>query len=322
MSLQQTCINLDRAFINFFEGRARFPRFKRKHGAQSSYHCTGKIAVGEDWITVPKVLGRIPAIVHRQTVGKLTSITLTKTRTGKYFAACLFDDETEPPAPPQVVRDVIGVDVGLAHVAIDSTGRKTDNPKFLKRAQRNLRRKQKALSRKQKGSKNRAKARLIVAKAHEKVANARADFQHKLSKRLVGENQAIIVETLRVRNMLKNRSLARAISGAGWHSLTSKIAYKAERAGRHFIKLNQWEATSKTCADCGYRLAELPLDVRAWECPGCGEHHDRDVNAALNIRRLGIAALRASGLHVPAPGGLRKTVHATAAAFEGGSPRL
>jgi len=122
--------------------------------------------------------------------------------------------------------------------------------------------------------------------------------------------------------MLKNRSLARAISDAGWHSLTSKIAYKAERAGRHFVKLDQWQATSKTCADCGHKLAELPLDIRAWECPGCGEHHDRDVNAALNIRRLGIAALRASGLHVPAPGGLPKTVHATAAAVEGGSPRL
>jgi putative transposase len=154
------------------------------------------------------------------------------------------------------------------------------------------------------------------------VANARADFQHKLSKRLVDENQAIIVETLRVRNMLKNRNLARAISDAGWHSLVSKITYKAERAGQHFVKLDQWEATSKTCADCGHRLAELPLDVRGWNCPDCGEHHDRDVNAALNIRRLGIAALRASGLHVPAPGGLRKTVHATAAAFEGGSPRL
>ena len=321
-SLQQASINLDRAFTNFFEGRARFPRFKRKHGQQSSYHCTGKIAIGDDWITIPKLSGRISAVVHRVTSGKLASITLTKTRTGKYFAACLFEDETEPPAPPPVVRDVIGVDVGLAHVAIDSTGRKTANPKFLKRARRNLRRKQKALSRKQKGSKNRAKARLIVAKAHEKAANARADFQHKLSKRLVDENQAIIVETLRIRNRLKNRSLARAISDAGWHSLTSKIAYKAERAGRHFVKLDQWEATSKTCADCGHKLAELPLDIRAWECPGCGEHHDRDVNAALNIRRLGIAALRASGLHVPAPGGLRKTVHATAAAVEGGSPRL
>ena len=122
-SLQQACINLDRAFTNFFEGRARLPRFKRKHAQQSSYHCTGKIAIGDDWITIPKMSGRISAVVHRVTSGKLASITLTKTRTGKYFAACLFEDETEPPVPPHVVRDVIGVDVGLAHVAIDSTGR-------------------------------------------------------------------------------------------------------------------------------------------------------------------------------------------------------
>jgi putative transposase len=183
------------------------------------------------------------------------------------------------------LRDVIGLDVGLAHVAIESTGRKSANPKFLKRAQRNLRRQQKALPRQQKGSKHRAKARRIVAKAHEKVADARADFQHKLSKRLIDENQAIIVETLRVCNMLKNRNLAQAISDAGGHPLASKITYKAERAGQHFVKLDQWQATSKTCAPCAQRLAELPLDVRGRDCPDCGLHHDRDVNAALNIRR-------------------------------------
>jgi putative transposase len=181
-----------------------------------------------------------------------------------------------------------------------------------------LRRKQKAISRKQKESKSRAKARVIVAKAHEKVANARADFQHKLSRRLVDENQAVVVETLRVRNMLKNRKLSKAISDAGWHSLTTKIAYKAVQAGVHFIKLDQWEATSKTCSCCGHKLDALPLDVRYWTCINCGEQHDRDVNAALNIKRLGIAELRASGLRVPAPGSLRKSGHVSVAAVEGG----
>lgn len=319
MPLQQACINLDKAFKNFFEGRACFPRFKRKHGPQSSYHCTGKIAVGDDWITIPKLPGRIAAVVHRKGEGRLTSITLTRTATGKYFASCLYDDGLEAPEPASVIREVVGVDVGLAHVAIESDGRKTANPRFVTRAQRNLRRKQRALSRKQKGSKNRAKARLMVAKAHERVANARADFQHKLSRRLVDENQAVVVETLRVRNMLKNRRLALAISDAGWHSLISKIAYKAERAGVHFVKLDQWEATSKTCSCCGHKLDVLPLDVREWACVACGEHHDRDVNAAVNIRRLGIAHLRAGGSHVPASGGLRKTVHETAAASERGS---
>ncbi len=318
-SLQQACINLDKAFTNFFQGRARFPRFKRRHGAQASYHCTGKIAVGDDWITIPKLPGKLSAVVHRRSDGRLTSITLTKTRTGKYFASCLYDDGMDAPEPPRIVKAVVGVDVGLSHIAIESDGRKTTNPKFVKRAQRNLRRKQKALSRKQKGSKNRAKARVIVAKAHEKVANARADFQHKLSRRLVDENQAICLETLRVRNMLKNRKLARAISDAGWHSLVSKITYKAERAGVHVVKLDQWEATSKTCSCCGHKLDALPLHVRDWTCTNCGEQHDRDVNAALNIKRLGIAHLRASGLHVPASGSLRKPGHAPVAAYEGGT---
>jgi putative transposase len=320
-SLQQACINLDRAFKNFFEKRARFPRFKRRHGSQSSYHCTGKMGFGADWVSIPKLPGCLKAVVHRTPVGRLTSITLTKTATGKYFASLLVDDGLKAPEPPLVIPqdDVIGVDVGLAHVAIDSDGRKTDNPQFVKRAQRNLRRKQKALSRKEKGSRNRAKARLIVAAAHERVANARGDFQHKLSRRLVDENQAIIVEALAVKNMLKNRKLARSISDAGWSSLLLKIAYKAERVGRHFVKLDRFASTSKTCSCCGHKIDDLPLKVRAWTCPSCGEEHDRDVNAALNIKRLGILELRAGGSHVPACGGLHKTGHVPAAANEAGS---
>ena len=249
-SLQQACINLDRAFKNFLEKRARYPRCKRRRGAQSSYHCTGKIGFGTDWVSIPKLPGQLKAVMHRTPVGKLRSITLAKTATRKYFASLLVDDGIAAPEPPHVIPqdDIIGVDVGLAHVAIESDGRKTDNPQFVKRAQRNLRRKQKALSRKQKGSKNRAKARLIVAAAHERVANARGDFQHKLSRRVMGENQAIIVETLAVKNMLKNRKLARAISDAGWSSPVLKIAYKSERAGRHFIKLDRFAGTSKTCS--------------------------------------------------------------------------
>lgn len=319
-SLQQACINLDRAFKNFFEGRARFPRFKRKHGAQASYHCTGKISFGADWVSIPKLPGVIRATIHREIIGELKSITLSKTRTGKYFASILVEDGIELPELPSVVQAglVVGIDVGLKHIAIESDGSKTENPKFVTNAQRNLRRKQKALSRTKKGSRNRAKARVIVAKAHEKAANARADFQHKLSRRLVDKNHAISVETLRVRNMLKNRKLAKAISDAGWHSLKTKIAYKAAAAGVHLIELNQWEATSKTCSCCGHKLDELPLEVRTWTCPSCDEHHDRDVNAALNIKHLGIAALKAGGSHVSASGCLRKPTHAVAAAVEGG----
>src|SRR5215475_2630043 len=242
IALQQSCINVDRAFKNFFEGRARFPRFKRKHGAQSSYHCTGKIVVGDNWITIPKCPGRITAVVHRELIGELKSVTLTKTPTGKYFAACLFEDGTECPSRQAVVaaEAIVGVDVGLTDVVVESTGRKTSNPKFLRRAQRNLRRKQKSLSRKKKGSKNRAKARVLVAAAHERVSSARNDFQHKLSRRLVDENQAIIVETLNIKGMQKNHCLAKAIADASWHSLRTKIAYKAALSGRHFVALDRW----------------------------------------------------------------------------------
>lgn len=321
MALQQSCINLDRAFVNFFAGRARFPRFKRKRGAQVSYHCTGRIAVGSNWITIPKCPGRIGAVVHREPIGALKSITLSKAPTGKYFAALLFEDAAEPPALPETVPEeaIVGVDVGLTHIAIESSGRKTDNPHFIKWAQRNLRRKQKALSRKRKGSKNRAKARRLVAAAHERVVNARGDFQHKLSRRLVDDNQAVIVETLRIRNMQKNRRLAKAITDAGWHGLRVKIAYKAKRAGKHVVALNQWAPTSKTCSACGEKADALPLSAREWTCANCGCEHDRDVNAALNIKRLGIVELRTGGVHVPACGGLRKTGDMPAAADEAGS---
>ncbi|HEY2532297.1 MAG TPA: RNA-guided endonuclease TnpB family protein, partial [Xanthobacteraceae bacterium] len=277
ISLQQACINLDRAFTNFFEHRARFPRFKSKRGPQSSYHCTGRIEVGKDWIAIPKCPGRIPAVVHRAVAAELKSITLTKTPTGKYFASCLFEDgEVVPKLAAVVPADaVVGIDVGLTHVVIESTGCKTGNPRFVTRSERNLRRKQKSLSRKRKGSKNRAKARHIVASAHERVANARGDFQHKIARRLVDENQAIIVETLNIKNMQKNRCLAKAIGDAGWHSLRTKIAYKAARGGKHFVALDQWAATSKTCSCCGFRVAELPLSVREWTCDNCDTLHDR-----------------------------------------------
>jgi putative transposase len=273
MSLQQSCINLDRAFKNFFAHRARFPRFKSKRGSQSSDHCTGKIAVGDDWITIPKCPGRIMAVAQRALAGELKSITLARTPTGKYFAACLFEDGEIVPELPTVVpaEAIVGIDVGLSHLAIESTGRKTGNPRFVTRAQRNLRRKQKSLSRKKKGSKNRAKARLLVASAHERVANARGDFQHKLARRLVDENQAIVVENLKIKNMQKNRRLARSISDASWGSLGVKVKYKAERAGQHFIKINQWAPTTPVCHCCGFRCpGKMSLKVREWTCDNCG----------------------------------------------------
>ncbi|WP_075881408.1 RNA-guided endonuclease InsQ/TnpB family protein [Vreelandella massiliensis] len=316
IALQQACINLDRAFQNFFDPKlpARYPRFKRKHGKQSSYHCTG-IKVGEGEIKIPK-LGPVKARLHREITGTLKSITLTRTTTtGKYYASVLVDDGAEAPAPLQTVQSVIGVDMGLTHLAIDSSGRKVANPRFLKRARANLRRKQKALSRCQKGSKGRAKARLKLAKAHERLANARADFQHKLSRQLIDDNQAVIVETLKVKNLLKNRKLAKHIADASWFSLIQKLDYKAREQGKHLVKIDQWFASSKTCAGCGHKVADMPLSVRRWDCEHCGTKDiDRDINAAINIRQQGILQLKAEGLSVSAHGGLRKPGHAPAAA--------
>ncbi|WP_299311895.1 RNA-guided endonuclease TnpB family protein [uncultured Halomonas sp.] len=316
MALQQACLNLDHAFQRFFDPKqkAGYPRFKSKRGKQSSYHCVS-VKAGDDWIKVPK-LGPIKARMHRQVEGRLKSITLTRTVTGKHYASLLFDTERAAPAPLKDVdaAKVVGLDMGLSHLVIDSTGRKIANPRFLKQAQRNLKRKQQALSRTKKGSARRAKARLLVAKAHERVANARHDFQHKLSRQIIDDNQAVIVETLKVGNMMKNRRLAKHIGDASWHALITKLDDKAREQGKHLVKIDQWFASSRTCSGCGHRLVALDLDVRHWTCPDCQQVHDRDINAALNIRRQGIIDLKAAGLSVSAHGGLRQSDTASAAA--------
>ena len=316
IALQQACINLDKAFANFFDPKltARYPTFKSKHGRQTSYHCTN-ISFGENWIKIPKLKTNIKARVHRVLPGKLKSITISRSVTGKHYASILVDTDQVVPEPVKKVEKIVGLDMGLTHLMIDSNGLKIDNPRFLKKAQANLRRKQKALSRCQKGSSGRAKARLKLAKAHERLANARADFQHKLSRQIVDENQAVIVETLKVKNMLKNRKLAKHIADAAWSSQLDKIKYKAKQEGKHYAEIDQWFPSSKIHNICGHKMDKMPLSVRKWDCPSCGiSGIDRDINAALNIRDQGIIKLRAEGLSVPANGGLRKSGHAPVAA--------
>lgn len=299
IALQQSIIHLDTAFAKFFKKTARFPRFKSKRSKQSSYHCTS-VSVGDDWIKIPK-MAPIKARIHRELEGSIRSITVSRTATGKYYASILTDDGLNAPIPIQTLDQVVGIDMGLTDVCITSEGVKTPNPRFLKNAASNLRRKQKALSRCQKGSRGRAKARLLVAKAHERLANTRADFQHKLSRQLVDDNQAVVVETLKITNLLKNHRLAKHIADVSWDGLIKKLTYKAMRAGKHLVKINPWFASTKTCACCGYKIASLPLAVRTWDCPACGTTDiDRDINAAINIRQQGLIHLRAEGLFVPA----------------------
>ena len=309
IALQQSCINLDKAFQRFFDPKqkAGYPRFKSKRGKQSSYHCVG-IKTGDNWIKVPK-LDPIKAKIHRPVEDKIKSITLSRSVTGKHYASLLHETEKQALAPLISVdaAKIVGLDMGISHLAIDSSGRKIANPRFIKRAQKNLKRKQQALSRKKKGSANRAKARLLVAKAHERAANARNDFQHKLSRQIVDDNQAVIVETLKIKNMMKNRKLARHIGDASWHSLIVKLEYKAKEQGKHLVKIDPWFASSKTCHVCQHKADAMPLNVRSWHCLACETLHDRDINAALNIRHQGILKLKAEGLSVSAHRGSRNS---------------
>ena len=296
IALQQSVINLHTAFDNFFNPklRAKYPNFKRRHGKQSSYHCVG-VKVLDGAIKLPK-MKPVKANIHRGIIGKVKSITLSLSKTGKFYASILVDDGLEAPTLIHSIDKVTGIDLGLSHFAIQSNGKKEANPRFVKRAEKNLRRKQKQLSRKVKGSANRAKARLRVAKCHEKTANARADFQHKLSRTLVDKNHAVIVETLKSANMMKNRKLAKHIADASWHSFVVKLEYKLKEKGKHLVKLDQWYASSKRCHCCGHKMEEMPLSVRKWDCPSCGTTDiDRDLNAALNIRDKGILELKAAG---------------------------
>lgn len=308
IALQEACRHLNIAFSKFFTKKAGYPSYKKRQGRQSSYHCTG-IKRGENWIKIPKLGTTIKAVMHRPLEGKLKSITMSRSTTGKYYASLLLETPGTAPAPLReiAVEHVVGVDVGITDWLVTSRGNKTPNPRPGKRAAKNLRRKQKSLSRKVKGSRGRQQARVLVAKSHEKVANTRKDFQHKITRRLIDESQAIIVETLKIKSMMKNRCLAKAIGDAGWGQLIEQLSYKAIEQGKHCVKIDQWFPSSKTCASCHYKLDKLPLSVRQWECPHCCEQHDRDINAAKNIQQAGIVLLKAEGLSVSANGGLRQT---------------
>lgn len=298
MALMEAVRHLDTAFTRFFKRQSGFPHWKSRRGPQSSYHCTC-VAVGEDWVRVPKI-GRIKAVVHRRIEGKIKSITLSADTCGAYYASVLFEDgKREVESLVKMYEDqVTGIDLGLADLVIESNGSKTPNPRHLKKAQENLRRKAKKLSRTVKGGRRHEKARKRLAKAHKRVANARNDSLHKISRRLIDENQAVCAESLKVKNMEKNYHLAKAIADAGWGTLCRMLEYKAKRAGKVFARVDTFYPSSKTCHVCGNKLSEIKLSTRRWVCPKCRSEHDRDINAAINIRDEGIWQMKAAGLSV------------------------
>ena len=297
--LQSVSLNLSRAFINFFEGRAKYPNFKSKHGKQSIQY-PQNVKLSDGALKLPKI-GIIPAKIHRSFEGELKTVTISMSRTGKYYASLMFDDG-KPDLIPSSDGKAVGVDLGLTHFAITSDGSKFDNPRHLKKHQKNLKRKQQKLSRKEKGSKRRESARRIVARVHERISNTRKDFQHKLSRKLVNENQVILVENLAVKNMMKNHNLAKAISDVGWSSFTNMLKYKAQKDGKIYLEIGRFFPSSKVCHVCLNQMSSLSLDVRSWECRVCKTKHDRDVNAAINIRDEGLRIL-ALGTSATANGG-------------------
>jgi putative transposase len=319
--LQSVSLNLSRAFINFFEGRAKYPNFKSKHGLQSiQYPQSVKLLDGT--IKLPKI-GEVEAKLHRTFDGALKTVTVSRTITGEYYAALLFDDGSLS-IESKSNGKAVGIDLGLIHFAITSDGSKFDNPRYLKKRSRNLKRKQQNLSRKVKGSNRRTKARKIVARVHERIANTRKDFQHKLSRKLVNENQVIVVENLAVKNMVKNHNLARAISDCGWSEFTRKLKYKSEKEGKTYLEIGRFFPSSKTCHVCLNQVGSLSLEVRSWTCSNCLAKHDRDINAAINIRDEGLRILAlgtsatASGESVRPKRGRKTSVEATVR--EAGSP--
>ena len=298
MALQESVRNLNKSYRAFFEGRAGFPHYKSRRGPQSSYHCTN-VSVGPNYVRVPK-MEPIKARIHREIVGKVKSITLEADSAGDYYAAVLWEDGLAEKEPLKEIYEdqVIGIDVGIKDLLTVSNGRKEPNPRHLKRARKALRRRSRQFSRTKKGSRRREKARRRLARAHKRVANARNDNLHKVSSRLVNESQALAAEGLRIINMLKNHCLAESIADAAWSELFRMIAYKAKREGKYFVQIDTFFPSSKTCSCCGFKLEKLDLATREWTCPHCGSHHDRDVNAAANIRAEGIRKLRAEGLPV------------------------
>jgi putative transposase len=290
--LQQVCLNLGVAFNNFFEKRSSYPNFKSKHGRQSIQY-PQNVKVLKNCLSIPKI-GEVKAVIHRSIEGKIKTVTISKNCSNQYFASVLFEDGKEKPTSTTEGK-AIGIDLGLTHFAITSDGSKFDNPRILNKHDLNLKKKQQDLSRKQKGSNNRNKSRRLVARVHKKITNCREDFLHKLSRRIVNENQVVVVENLNVKGMMQNHCLAKSIHQVGWGMFCTMLKYKAEQEGKVYQEVDRFFPSSKTCHVCLNQVGSLPLDIRTWTCSQCNTTHDRDVNAAINLRDEGLRLIKTSG---------------------------
>ena len=295
-SLQSSLRNLDTAYTNFFRNTKAvgFPRFKSRKDKQSflcPQHC--RVDFEKGTITIPKAKD-IPAVLHRKFKGTVKTVTVSMSPSGRYFASVLVDTSMQEMKPSEPMRDTtVGIDLGIKSLAVCSDGRTFDNPKNLQRSLDRLKLLQKRLSRKQKGSANRNKARIRVARLQEHIANSRKDSLYKITHALTHDSQVrtICMEDLNVKGMQRNHHLAQAVGDASFGTFLTLLEYKCSWYGVNLIKIDRFAPSSKTCGKCGYIYKGLKLSERSWTCPECGTHHDRDFNAACNIKEFGLKAL-------------------------------
>ena len=283
--LQQSLRDLNTAFLNFFSGRAKYPRFKKKRNQQSATYASNAFKWDGERLTLAKMKSHLKIRWHRQFTGIPTKVTVSKDSANRYFVSFSVEEEIKqlPKNDEQVLKDTashIAIDLGITDVIVSSKGFSSGNPKYYKKYQKKLANLQKQLARKEKGSKNRDKARLKVAKLHAKIADCRKDFLNKLTIQLIRENQVVITESLAVKNMIKNPKLAQAIADCAWGELIRQLDYKAGWYGRILVQVDRFFPSSKRCHACGNVLDKLPLEIREWDCV-CGSHNLRDYNAAL-----------------------------------------
>lgn len=288
-SLQSSIRNMDSAFTRFFREKKGFPKFKSKKHCKKSFQFVDQVRIDFEThrVKLPKI-GKVKFGKNRTFDGKIGTCTVSKTPTGKYYISILVDDGIPMlEKAPITTETAVGIDVGIKDFAVLSNGQVFANPKFYEKDEKRLKVLQRRLSRKQKGSNRRERVRLAVAKQHEKIRSHRENFIHQVTSRIVRENQTVIIEDLNVEGLLKNHNLAKHIASASWSEFFRQLQYKCDWYGKNLIRIGRFEPSSKMCL-CGYINKDLTLKDREWDCPQCGRHNDRDLLAAMNIKRFGL----------------------------------